>query len=303
MMLAIASARRSREAMRARTFDVVWVHRCATLVGPAWIERLIAARTPLVFDFDDAIYLLDSTAANRGSAWLKFPGKTSSVCRMSRHVVVGNDHLGDFARRFNDRVSVVPSSIDTELYRARTPHQRKDSITVGWMGSATSQSYLESFAPVLRRIQKERPVEVRVVSDLRPDLPGLRFEWREWNAGTEVEELSGFDIGIMPLRDDEWSRGKCAMKALQYMGVGVPVVCSAVGANRDLVEHGRNGFKATTEDEWVTALACLADDAELRSEVGAAGRRTVEQRFSAARCANLMGDVFRSVVASDRETR
>ena len=301
-MVLRATARRLGAVTRLERFDVVLIHRAACLAGPALVERLIARRKPVVFDFDDAIYLLDTTAENRIFGWLKFPGKTAALCRMSRHVVTGNDHLAGYARRYNGNVTVVPSSIDTERYAPIRKARETGRVVIGWTGSATSQAHLEAFAPVLRRIVARHRVEIHVVSARPPDLGGVSVTWKRWTAAREVEDLREFDIGIMPLPDDEWTRGKSAFKALQCMGMGVPVVCSAVGASLELIRHGENGFLVSTPGEWDERLGHLIADASLRERVGMAGRRTVEERYSMQGSALSLGQALRAaVVAGGRE--
>ena len=293
-MVSRATARRCRAVARLEEFDVVLIHRAACLAGPAFLERLIARRKPIVYDFDDAIYLLDTTVQNRIFGWLKFPRKTATLCRISRQVVAGNHHLARYARRHNANVMVVPSSIDVERYAPLPKPHRADRVVIGWTGSATSQAHLESFTPVLRRIWERHGVEIHVVSAHPPQLGGVPSRWKRWTADREVEDLAEFDIGIMPLPDDEWARGKSAFKALQCMGMAVPVVCSSVGASLDLIQHGENGFLASTPDEWVENLGRLISDRSLRDRVGRAGRRTVERTYSALASARALARVLRA---------
>lgn len=300
-MVARATARRLAAVSRVGRFDVVIVHRAACLAGPALIERLIASRKPVVFDFDDAIYLLDTTAQNRIFGWLKFPGKTASLCRMSRHVVTGNEHLASYARRYNPNVTVVPSSIDTERYAPKRATRAPSKVVIGWTGSATSQAHLEAFAPILQRIIEGHRAEVHVVSAHPPELRGVHVTWKRWAAEREVEDLAEFDIGIMPLPDDEWARGKSAFKAIQCMGMGVPVVCSAVGPSLALIRHGENGFLASAPSDWEEILGMLITNGSLRERVGAAGRRTIEERFSMTRSARALAWVVRAA-AGDGES-
>jgi glycosyltransferase involved in cell wall biosynthesis len=294
LMLA-ALARRAREVARLDC-DAVVVHRAACLAGPPVLERIVAASRPLIFDFDDAIFLLDTSRANRRFGRLKCPGKTATLCRISTHVTAGSGHLADYARGHSAEVSVVPSSVDTERYRPRSNHDGRERVVVGWMGSATSQVHLERFAPVLREIVARRPVELRVVSATPPNLPGIPHAWTRWSADGETAALAGFDIGIMPLTDDSWSRGKCAMKALQYMGMGVPTVAGCVGANAEVVTHGHDGFLAATPEDWVTQVTALIDAPTLRARIGTAGRRTVEERYSMLVCAAKFGRAVRDAV-------
>lgn len=271
-------------------FDVAVVHRGISLAGPAFLERRLARITPLVYDFDDAIHLLHTSDANRAFGWLKFPRKTSEICGLARSITVGNEYLADFARRFNRDVTVVPSSVDAKIYTPG-PERAHGRTVVGWMGSSTSQTYLEPFAPLLRRMVQQGLI-LRIVSDRRPADFDFPFEWKAWSAATEVEDLRGFDIGIMPLPDTEWARGKCAMKILQYMGVGVPSVGSDLGGNREVIRDGVNGFLASSADEWMEKTLRLVNEPGVAQRLGDAGRETVVASYSAEVCARRFGEVL-----------
>ncbi len=291
-------------ALTARHHDVILIHRAICIAGPPILERLLSlTRCPVIYDFDDAIWMLHTAAANRRFGWLKFPGKTATICRLSDHIVVGNRYLQDWARTHNQAVSLIPSSVDTDRFRPQRNGPRSDRIIVGWTGSSTSQTHLELFAPMLQELCAWRDVEFRVHSDREPILPGVPFVWRPWSAETEVEELNAFDVGIMPMPDDPWARGKCSMKALLYMALGLPTVCSAVGTNCEVIRNGENGLLVRTQEEWLNALIALIDNPNLRSRLGAAGRQTVEDHYSSKRCAARFAEVVREVVAQRRRTR
>jgi glycosyltransferase involved in cell wall biosynthesis len=293
-----AFARTAARLGGTRHYDVILVHRAICIAGPAVLEQVLRRLgRPLIFDFDDAIFLLNTSAANRWFGWLKFPGKTAAICRLSSHVVVGNSYLADYARRYNPRVTVVPTSIDTERYRPLPrPDSRNGRVVVGWTGSSTSQTHLEMFAPVLRELLRTPGVELRVVSNREPVLPGIPHVWRPWSPETEVEEIGRFDVGLMPVPDDRWARGKCALKALQYMAMGIPAICSAVGANCEVVRHGENGLLASTPEDWFRHTRALVEDPQLRARLGAASRRTVEEKYSAHRCAERFAGVVRATL-------
>ena len=165
------------------------------------------------------------------------------------------------------------------------------------MGSSTSQTYLELAVPMLRAVAGLPRVEIQVISNRRPELPGVPFVWRNWSRETEVSDLAGFDVGIMPMPDDEWALGKCALKALSYMAMGVSTVASPVGANREVIDRGRNGLLASSVAEWVEAIRRLAGDRELRERLGRAGRDTVVARYSMRSSALALEQVLREVVA------
>jgi glycosyltransferase involved in cell wall biosynthesis len=244
------------------------------------VERLLR-RTgiPLVYDFDDAIWLTDTSDSNRHWSGLKCSRKTAELCRIASAVVVGNETLGEYARRYNENVWVIPSTVDTEKYSPREHSRSEQPTVIGWSGSQTTARHLGALAEALRRVAALSCVELRVMGAAF-ELPGVQVSLRRWSPESEAEHLRSFDIGVMPLPDDAWSRGKCGMKALLYMAVGVPVVASPVGVSTEIIQDGVNGILAATEDDWVEKLIELIDNVQLRRRLGAAGRATVEARYS-----------------------
>jgi glycosyltransferase involved in cell wall biosynthesis len=279
-------------------YDAIYIYRTAAIIGPALPERLIKLfGRPIIFDFDDAIFLTHTNESNKLFSWMKFAGKTGSICRLSTSVVAGNAWLAEYARKYNENVTVIPSSVNTESYLVKPKAARQTGkVIVGWTGSSTSQTHLEMFAPVLKEIVDRNPIEIHVHSDREPQLPGIPVVWHRWTPDNEVEVISNFDIGIMPLPDDEWSQGKCSMKALLYMSLGIPTVCSDVGMNREVIRDGENGFLASTKEEWQRALENLVGDESLRLKLGAAARKTVVETYSMTRCAEMFGKVVRDSI-------
>lgn len=290
-------ARRWKDAWAAGAHDVVVVYREASLFGPAVWERLAHRRQPrLVYDFDDAVYLTYVSPTNRSLSYLKFPGKTATLCRLSSAVSAGSARLADYARRYNSRVEVVPSTVSLREYHVR-PASQPALPVVGWMGSHSSAQYLSLVGGALRRLHQRRPFRFLVVGAEGIEVPGVPTECRPWSAAREVEDLWEMDVGIMPQPDDAWAQGKCAMKAIQYMGVGLPAVASPVGAATEVIEPEVNGLLASSEEEWVDGLERLLGDAVLRARLGAEGRRTVEERYSAEAQAPRVAALLRSVAA------
>jgi glycosyltransferase involved in cell wall biosynthesis len=278
----------------------VFLHRAACLAGPPVLEGWLKRRgTRIVYDFDDAIYLLHSSAENKRLAWLKQPGKTAAICRLSRHVVVGNSHLAAWARGHSKTVTVIPTTIDTDAYTPLVAVRKSPRVVVGWTGSSTSQTHLEAFASFLKALTSDREIELRVISPRKPALPGIPCTWRPWSPMSEVMEIGQLDIGIMPLPEEEWVLGKCALKALQYMSMGIPTVASAVGANRDVIQHGVNGFLVSSDADWLESIRALVRDPGLRARLGREGRRTVEERFSMTGGASALAAVIWSAVGKE----
>lgn len=273
------ASRRLQDLVQARRYDVAFVSREAFPLGPPVVERMLARLgVPYVFDFDDAIWQTNVSEVNRRFARLKFAAKTESIVRRAAVVSAGNDYLAAWARRVNDNVMVVPTTIDTELYQPR-PARDRDPLCIGWSGSATTAPHLAALNGVLRDVQDRHGVRLLVIGPQRFSVPGADVETRPWRADTELEDLSQIDIGVMPLPDDPWARGKCGLKALQYMALGIPTVMSPVGVNEAIAE-GAAAVLATSEEQWKDALGDLVADPAMRRRIGATGRRRVEQRYS-----------------------
>ncbi len=298
-LIAQALGRRLRLQARVRQYDAVYIFREAAVLGPALIERLVArAGLPVVFDFDDAIFVRYVSPSNGYLSYLKFPGKTDSICRLSAQVLAGNQYLHDHARQFNRNVTIIPTTIDTLKYQAAPKPLAPDGIPViGWSGSYSTVQYFDTLRGALQRLAQRERFKVRVIGTPSYELPGVAVEALPWRAATEVQDLSALDIGVMPLPDDPWSSGKCGLKALQYMALGIPAVCSPVGVNSTIIRDGVNGLLATTEDEWVERLTRLLRSAELRRQLGLAGRATVEQQYAAEVVAPQVFQVLQAALA------
>jgi len=275
-------ARRSLDALRASDYDIIFIFREAFLTGTTLFESLFdRSRAKLVFDFDDAIWLPNISEGNRALGWLKNPRKTEEIIAMSDMVFAGNPYLAEYASGFSDCVKIVPTTIDTEEYRPRT---RVDAgpVCIGWSGSVTTIPHFEYALPALTEIKRRYGDRIcfRVIGDGGYTNPALGIQGVPWRRESEVADLTAIDIGIMPLPDDAWARGKCGLKGLQYMALEIPTIMSPVGVNTEIVSSGTNGFLATATEEWVEALAKLVESTELRRQIGTAGRRTVLERYS-----------------------
>ena len=298
-----ALLRRAKRLRHVKEFDLVYVLRETALLGPALFERWMNLKNvPYVFDFDDAIFLPNSSEANRAFALLKFPGKTATACRLAAHVMAGNDYLAEYARRFNHQVTVVPTTVDTEKYKPPRPRWANPRPQLVWTGSPTTARYLENLAGALLRLRECHDFTLRIIGATHISLPGIDVEMLPWRAETEALDLQGAWAGLMPAPDDAWARGKCGCKALQYMGMGIPAVCSPVGMNAQLVRDGENGLLASSEDEWVEKLTLLINSAELRQRLGQAGRETVESWYSAEVQAPRVYSIFASVASCAAST-
>jgi glycosyltransferase involved in cell wall biosynthesis len=300
-----ALVRRVIQVASLRQYDVVFVYEEVARLGPPIFEWLIhRLGKPIVYDFCDPIWIPYVSPVNKYLSYLKWFSKYARICRYSSQVIVGNDYLAEFARQHNPNVTVIPITIDTEDYRPRpSADAGPGPVTVGWSGSVTTVSHLETIRGALRRLRERVPFELRVIGSAPPNLEGIPFAFTPWNREHEVHDLWRFDIGIMPLPADPWTRYRGQLKVRQYMGVGIPSVASPVGILPDIIQDGVNGFLATTEADWVEKLTLLIEDSGLRRQMGAAAYQTAQDRFSARVWAPRLRAVLEAAAgASTRST-
>jgi hypothetical protein len=286
--LAARQVRRRWDIHQAAHYDAVLLNR-DVLGGNVAYERQLIGRNPrVIFDFDDAVFL-DGKA-----------GHVEWICRHAAWVTAGNDVLASFARQFSDRVTMLPTVVDTDTYAGASPGSGARR-RVGWIGSDRSiRETLAPHLPMLAEIQRALGFELVVISKPRPqiDLPGMHWTFIEWSPDVETRMAGLFDVGIMPLVDTPFQQGKCGCKALQYMAAGLPVVASPVGVNTALVGRNERGALATSPEEWRAALASFLHDADLRARIGARGRAFVDERFSLRRWGPVLVEIVERVAAS-----
>ncbi|NCG33039.1 MAG: glycosyltransferase, partial [Proteobacteria bacterium] len=273
---------RTTDLRRIEDFDLVFVVREALMTRSIAFERAVGrSGAKMLFDFDDAIWLPNVSKANRAFGWMKNPAKTADIVAISDMIFAGNAYLAEYASQFNENVKIVPTTIDTEKYRPKSPRS-EGPVCIGWSGSITTIQHFESALSFLIPL-KERfgdSIRIKVIGDRRYRHERLGIEGIGWSEATELAELSDIDIGIMPLPSDMWAKGKCGLKGLQYMALGIPTLMSPVGVNTEIIAEGENGFLPSDPEEWVDRIAALVEDPVLRRDIGAAGRETVVQRYS-----------------------
>lgn len=289
--------RRIRDLRRLKRSDIVFIQREALFTGGTFYERAAAKRARyLIFDFDDCIWIGDTSPGNSRWSWLKRPAKFYGNVRRAKAVIAGNDYLASVARKLNVNTTVIPTTVDTSVHVPMPALRESGPVTIGWSGSISTVKHFGLILPVLVKLQNEFGESVQItLMGAHPrfqSLPHLRTV--TWSEANEVTELNKFSIGIMPLPDDDWSRGKCGLKALTYMACGIPVVTSPFGVNSQIVEHNVNGLLASNHQEWYDCLSRLIKNRPLRERLGAAGRKTVEERYSVAANAYRYLEVFRT---------
>lgn len=273
--------KRRKDVKNASQYDFIFIQREAFMTGTIYFEKQFAkSGTPVIFDFDDAIWTNDPSEHLGLLKRLKRPDKTSDIISIADKVVAGNKYLADYALKFNKKVDIIPTTIETELYKPANKPESRD-LTIGWTGSFSTIKHFEMIVPVLIQLkEKYSNIKFIVIGDSTYINESLDIEGISWKADTEVEDLQKIDIGIMPLPNEEWTRGKCGAKGLQYMGLGIPTIMSPVGVNTEIIEDGVNGFLADPDEEWIDKLSQLIESPELRKRLGNAGRATVVKHYS-----------------------
>jgi glycosyltransferase involved in cell wall biosynthesis len=278
--------RRMQHVLAALRYDFIFIHREATPIGPPVIEWVLAKvlRKRIIYDFDDAIWLANTSEANRLVAGIKFHGKVASICRWAYKNSCGNAYLAAYAHQFSSRVIINPTTIDTaHLHNQVRDQAVAERLVIGWTGTHSTLKYLHPVVPVLAQLEEEGlQFEFKVISNQPPEfsqpLRSLRFV--PWQKETEIADLLTFHVGVMPLEDDKWARGKCAFKALQYMALGIPPLVSPVGMNTEVVQDTQNGYICSEPSEWYQRLRQLLTDVPRRQYMGLAARTTIEQQYS-----------------------
>jgi glycosyltransferase involved in cell wall biosynthesis len=282
LLFARGFIKRIKDAVNASDYDIIFIQREAFMTKHILFEKLFAKSTAkIIFDFDDSIWIQNVSVANKRLSWLKDASKTAKIIALSDMVFAGNQYLAQYALKYNSNVKVVPTTIDTTLYQ-KLNVRKSNKICIGWSGSFSTVQHFEFALNALKTINEKYKDKVyfKVIGDKNYYNEELKIKGIDWKKDSELEELSEFDIGIMPLPDNDWAKGKCGLKGLQFMALGIPTIMSPVGVNTDIIKDGSNGFLAKDMDEWVEKLSLLIESEQLRLSLGKEGKKTVEERFS-----------------------
>jgi len=273
--------RRFYALLKLNRYKVVWIEKEALPWLPAWLEIWLLKRVPYVLDYDDAIF---HNYDQHTSTWVRYilGRRIDRVMASSALVVAGNAYLAKRAIDAGARwVEIVPTVIDLNRYTAKPVNQlqTKDPLRIVWIGSPSTMKFLELLQRPLESLGRRFDFRLRVIAGSSIEMPGVDVEFVPWTEATEAASIQACDIGVMPLLDSDWERGKCGYKLIQYMACGLPVVASSVGANCEIVHENKNGFLAKNSDDWESALSKLLTDSDLRHQMGASGRKYVEAEY------------------------
>jgi glycosyltransferase involved in cell wall biosynthesis len=267
----------------AKHYRYIFIHREAAPLGPPVFEWYLAKvlRKKIIYDFDDAIWVPNTSAQNKLASGLKAFWKVRKICSWSYKITGGNEYLCSYARKHTrGAVILLPTVVDTVHRYNRLKQPGSAPVTVGWTGSHSTLKYLDEAMPVLTALQEETDFTFIVIADKEPHLPLRKWRFISWNPTTEIEDLLQIDIGIMPLTADLWSEGKCGFKLIQYNALGIPAVASDIGVNSTIIDEGRTGYLYTDDNQLASALRCLISNKALRQTMGAEARKKIESYYS-----------------------
>jgi glycosyltransferase involved in cell wall biosynthesis len=274
---------RIKDIFRLHNFDIIFIQREAFFIGPAFFEWIFSKlHKKIIYDFDDSIWLPNVSDANSKFDFLKCYFKIKNIIRYSNVVFAGNNYLLNFAIKYNNNVKLIPTTIDTDKFCPSVFPNKTKGICIGWSGSITTVKYFDFATIFLSKIKEKYKDNVyfKVIGDATYQNETLGIKGIAWSPEDEIEQLSEIDIGIMPLPNDEWTKGKCALKALFFMSMQIPVVLSPIGVNSEIIIDGENGFLADNNEQWIEKLSLLIESQSLRQKLGIEGRNTVLKNFS-----------------------
>ena len=265
-------------------YDYVFIHREVAPIGPPFFEWIIAKilRKKIIYDFDDAIWLPNYSESNSSFQKLKYYKKVDGIMKLASKISAGNNYLVDYAKQFNKNTFVNPTTIDTNNYHNPDLfiNESKSIPVIGWTGTHTTAKYLDFLTPIFEKLNVEFDFEFWVISNEKPLAEFKNMNFIKWKKETEIEDLLKFDIGVMPLTDDKWAKGKCGFKALQYMSLGIPAIASPVGINNEIIDHGKNGFLCTTESEWYESIRFLLENSSEIKKMHNSARQKIIDNYS-----------------------
>jgi len=287
--------RRFKILFMLNKYDKIFIHREVAHIGPPIFEFLIAKvfRKKYIYDFDDATWLPNYSESNAKFHRLKAYWKVKHCIKWAHCVTPGNQYLANYARQFNPNITIIPTTIDTINHHNLQTDYNPEKLVIGWTGTHTTMHYLDFLVPIIRELEQQFEFDFLIISNEAPTYHLKSIKYIKWNHATEIQDLAKISIGVMPLKQDIWSEGKCGFKGLQYMALGIPTIMSPVGVNKQIIEDKKNGFLVSNPQEWKECLVNLLTDFELRKKIGQAGKQTVIDRYSVLANRNIYLNLFK----------
>jgi glycosyltransferase involved in cell wall biosynthesis len=281
---------------RLDEYDAVFVYREAALLGPAFLEKMVARRKPIIYQLDDPLFVPYKSPSNGYLSYLKFFGKVKEIIRISKVVVVNSSHIRDYAEQFNQNIWQIPSIVDTKKFTCEPFSESIKRVCVGWSGSPTTLTNIKLVEKPLARLSEKDICDIHFIGGTDFDLNNVKYTAQKWNGDTEVEDLRQLQIGLVPLPENEWNKRKFIMKTAQYMALGIVPVGTPMASNTEVIRHGENGFLAATDDEWFEYLTILVKDYKLRTKMSFEATKDAQANYSLEANAQKIIEAFRAAM-------
>lgn len=267
---------------KAKKFDFIFLQREMAPVGPPVFEWIVSKilKCKIIHDFDDAIWIPNITEGNQLVRFAKCFWKVKWICKWSYKISAGNEFLAAYAKQYNQSVVLNPTCVDTNTKYNVLASQHSYPPVIGWTGSHSTIQFLTVGIPAIQKLEQQQLFRFLTICDKKPEFDLKSLEFKAWNKETEIEDISKINIGIMPLKEDAWSEGKCGFKLIQYMALGIPAVASPVGVNKRIIDDGVNGYLCRTSEDWIQRLTELLNDEEKRIAFGKKGREKIIREYS-----------------------
>jgi glycosyltransferase involved in cell wall biosynthesis len=270
---------RLQQLLRCRSYDLLWIEKELLPYIPAWLEIFLTKGVPYIVDYDDAqFHMYDHYSSKLVKLFLA--DKIDTIISNSILTIAGNQYIANRASKAGaKRIEIIPTVVDLNRYSLKRDVGRNEPFNIGWIGSPITTRYLKSMKPIFQELNQKYNCTFTMIGAGNLNFEGVKLNIKEWKESSEVENLKDFNVGIMPLDNNIWERGKCGIKLIQYMACGLPVVGTPIGVNREIIKHGINGFQATSANEWIEYLSMLAENRDLRYVMGENGRKMVESNY------------------------
>jgi len=272
---------RIKDLTKVKDYDIIFIHQGLCYFGPPVLEYLIAKlNNNIIYDIDDA-HFAKPIFATGIAARFHDRDRIAKLCKISKQVVVSVNYIKQYVQKYNPNVTVIPTSIDIQRYTLKNYKVKyEDSVIIGWTGTASGLIYLKDLEDVFQKLSQLYNIKLKIISSKKIEFKEVNVINCKWSLKNEITDLQSIDIGVMPLPNTDFAKGKGGFKIIQYMGVGVPVVCSPVGVNAEIVQDGINGFLANTKEEWIEKLSLLIENESLREIIGRRGRETIKDKYT-----------------------
>ena len=274
--------------------DVLWIEKELFPYLPYWFEKLFLYNKKYVIDLDDAWFLRYNENPNRIIRFI-CKNKLEKLVHNASHFIAGNEFLANWGRNCGaKKIIILPTSVDINKYQSKADTE-KSNFVIGWIGTPATQKYLLMLKDVLAKLHENASFELWLVGANKVELPNINVKYIAWDEATEQDIIRQFDVGIMPLENTLWEQGKCGYKIIQYFACGVPAIASNVGANKDIIQNGFNGYLAENDADWLASLIELKEEQSLRKELGINARITVEKKYNKHIIAEKLREIFNSL--------